>query len=314
MSWRSDNPLWPPSLREATGTVHHYTDAHGLKGMVENGVLWCSEAASLNDLDEVRCGWELVDSWLQRQPDTEAADALRAALNPAAEKGHEVFVLSASTSKDDANQWRLYGGRSAGYCVALDADVPLAVVANYKPHGHVATGLGTPLVDMASVSPWMHVLYDTKEATAALDELLPLVDAELKNIAQAATSTDHYDFLIQDFQADCYEVTAAIAHLIKASGFSGENEVRAVATTMFGERHLKYRAGAYGLTAYAELTERGTDPPDQVVRGSKRVPLLGVHLGPLLRPEHADTIKRLLRVNGYRTASRAVEASGLKLR
>ena len=322
---RPINELMPPSLREATGPVYHYTSAAGLLGLVGSRCLWASEATSLNDLAEVRHGWEVVKAWLAKQPSSEAADLLtEMAENPLEEK-HEVFVLSASTAGDDANQWRLYGQSGNGYAVGLDAGVALAAISDApeasptitSASGRRTINLGWLLGESATVSPWYHVLYSEDQAAAALQELLEATARELPTL-EAAADAEEFAELRDVLNGKALEALGTIAHLLKGPGFSGEREVRVVVTFLLADQHIRYRPGPNGIVSYGLLTRAGkSHPMTRVVHRSKKnsgkpLPILSVRLGPLLNEEHISTVKRLLVGNKLKSAD--VKVSTVKLR
>jgi hypothetical protein len=324
---RPANELLPPSLREATGSVFHYTSAAGLLGIVESGCLWASEASSLNDLAEVRRGWEVVRAWLdQRKSTSKGADLLAdLAENPLQEK-HEVFVLSASTAADDANQWRLYAQNGRGYAVELSASAQLAAVSRTPeakpPKGKSKSVFGWYLGEVVAVTPWYHVLYDMSDAAKALKELERATTKGLQRVARDATSFEHHSELMDDLRGMAYEALGAIAHLIKEPGFAGEREVRVVTTYLFANQHIQYRPGEHGVVSYGLLTRapRGHSTTrilhrpamNRHARPGRPLPIRSVRLGPLLGDEHTSTVKRLLAQNALTSAE--VRPSKVKLR
>lgn len=251
----------PASLREATEPVYHYTSSTGLLGLVQTGCVWASEATSLNDLAEVRHGWDVVKSWLARQPASEAVDLLTKVANDPFEKKHEVFVLSGSTARDDANQWRLYAQGGNGYALKLDPRVALAAISDAPEtkqilkakDGSRTLNIGWYLGESATVTPWYHVLYTEGEVAAALSELLTATDRELPKLADARDDVEYAQ--IRDvLYGQALEALGAIAHLVKGAGFSGEREVRVVATFMLANQHIRYRQGPHGIVSYGLLT------------------------------------------------------------
>src|SRR4051812_46887785 len=124
------NRLMPPSITTFRGSAFHYTSSAGLLGSLENKSIRASAASSLNDLGEVRQGWALIRRLLAELPESDAVDLLKRFADEPMRSEHEVFVLSASTRGDDANQWRLYADDGHGYAIELDASVPLAAVSD----------------------------------------------------------------------------------------------------------------------------------------------------------------------------------------
>ncbi|WP_104105425.1 DUF2971 domain-containing protein [Nocardioides sp. 616] len=299
-------------VRVATEPVFHYTGAGALIGLVQGRVLWASEAAGMNDRAEVRQGWRKIRLWLDSQPAGDAVDLLRNHAKDPLRRSHEVFVLCASTRPDDANQWRLYANRGNGYAVELDPAVSLTVATEYDvtpvSSGRMSFSAAG---DVVEVRPWMHVIYSEDEMVQALEALIDKIDATTASVRSSTADPDEKDQALQNFGEEAYNDLAEIAHLIKEPGFSGEDEVRIVVTFFMQQRHIKYRAGSYGIMGYAELV---TDPSGS---GSYRVlpkkdaeevlPIRSVRLGPLLHEEHVESVESFLRNNGLRgiTVSRS---------
>lgn len=320
----------PPSLREATGPVYHYTSSAGLLGVVESGCLWASEATSLNDLAEVRHGWDVVRAWLAEQPASKAAQLLTDLADDPLEKEHEVFVLSGSTAPDDANQWRLYAQTGNGYAVELNPHIELSAISDSPEakktvktdSGGRRVNVGWFFRESATVSPWYHVLYQETQVATALEELLSATARGLPRL-QAAVDDVERSEQRDVLYGKALEALGAIAHLIKGPGFSGEREVRVVATFLSADQHIRYRSGPHGVISYCLLT-RSPDghPPTRVLhwpknkhrgaRPGKPLPIRSVRLGPLLNGEHISTVQRLLASNGLQSAQ--VTRSTVQLR
>jgi len=298
--------VWLPSaVRRADGSVFHYTSAHGLLGIVKYGQVWASEASSLNDLAEVRQGWETISRLLKGFDESEGRQLLALLAKDPLKASHEVFVLSASTAGDDANQWRLYADAGKGYALELDGTVQLTVhtsVSADPPPDPTRRrwGIGQRAGDATTVTPWLHVFYTEDEVESALDELLAKVEGEISDLARASDK-DQQQFLAESLRDDAHEALATIAHLIKTPGFSGENEVRVVATFAIRGDHVCYRAGANGLIGYATLTQAPDGRGTSVLRPSEDttpvLPLKSVRIGPLLAKEQKNTLRGFLRLH-----------------
>lgn len=317
MGLMSPRSTFPTCLREATQPVFHYTSSAGLLGIAEHHGLWASEAGGLNDVAEVRQGWEFVRSWLDAQPTCDAIAYLQDLATKPLKQPHEVFVLCASTDGDDANQWRLYADGGRGYVVELDTAVDLSV-RSLTDSAAGSKGPGVRARDWVTVNPWLHVLYDEADRGRAMKEVLDHVVRELRRFDEGEYDDDPEagEHAGEDLQADAYEALATIAHLVKTSGFRGENEVRLVATFLWGDGNVRYRAGAYGIVGYVLINAR----PDGHMRRSvipsssttRPLPLRSVRLGPLVHAESRDTVRGLLRANGYTAAEVKVSAVPLR--
>ncbi len=322
----------PPSIRRANGSVFHYTSAAGLLGLVEGGSLWASEATSLNDLAEVRHGWEVVKSWLLQQPPSESAELLSEMAENPLEQEHEVFVLSGSTAPDDANQWRLYAQGGNGYSVEIDPAVRLAAFSDAPEAERVIDdGSGGTTINIAwffsenaSVSPWYHVMYTVDETETALRELLASTAKAISSMKAPGRELDDADRSEERdvLHGKALEALGTIAHLTKEPGFSGENEVRTVATFLAADEHIRYRPGTHGIIGYGLLCPCPDGHPfgrvfhrPGGIEGSRPagpLPIRSVRLGPLLHDEHVSTVRRLLSRNDLGDTD--VEFSAVRLR
>lgn len=343
-SWRG---MLPDTIRRATGSIYHYTSAAGLLGLVENGELWATEATGMNDLAEVRQGWEFIRKWVADQDQNDqVTKIILAACEPdnLMSRPDGIFMLCASTRADDANQWRLYGGRARGYAVELDASAALSALARDdsrsgalqpKTPASVRT-LGDlveafqALQEMAFISPWLHVLYSEERKVEALDRLAenarslwfdhvgpdPLEDPN-QDPGPDQDRKWQGGTWYTDFRDLVMAATAQVAHLMKSEGFSGEHEVRTIVQTPF-DACSKFRPTEAGIVRYVRLTAGttglGLRPP--IYRkdaGPLSVPLLHVCLGPLIdKDTNTATIEELLKRNGYTDAK--VSASLVPLR
>ena len=281
----------------------------------------------MNDLAEVRQGWDFIRRWLRDQPTDPIADTMRRAAgghHPASDV-EGVFMCCASTRADDANQWRLYGGAGHGYTVGLRASAPLAAMARSDERaakGSTASGSDRPrfrtLATTASVSPWLHVLYLADEKNAALDGLAANARADWNAIrATRFSDPEEYDAAGQEFADTVMTDLARVAQLMKSEGFAGENEVRVIVTVMF-DGCSRFRPSHGGVVRYVRLTGAPAKAAaGGVVYGNelsdKTLPVQSVRLGPLVNAQNnRRTIEALLGRNGLKAAD--VRVSGLPLR
>jgi hypothetical protein len=298
-------PFLPGVLRQATEIVYHYTSAQGLLGIIGNNSLWASEASSMNDIAEIDQGWLTIERLLKDKANSEARDKLLMVPDWARRRPAEVFLLSASARRDDANQWQNYADHGRGYALGLDPKGLLAVRSWAEEPGP-EEGLPTPsppLIDFAGavfVSPWRHVVYDEDAVSSALDELIEEVPRIRQRIHLAPTEEDY----VQQAEIEwisLWQSLEAVAHLYKPAGFSGENEVRATVTAIAPAAHVHFRSGSNGIISYVNLTS----PPDRhasVVRRKREhleppmgaLPIVEVMLGPGLPRVNLATVERLL--------------------
>lgn len=310
--WRG---LLPETVKRATGSVFHYTSPAGLLGLLQNGELWATESTGMNDLAEVRQGWAFIREWLERQSDDEAVRIMRWAAEEGGIVGalHDVYMCCASSRGDDANQWRLYAHGGRGYAVELDATTSLSAIAAQEARPttppRVPGRLYIKVTRTSSVGPWLGVLYTDADKLTALDGLLANARREVE-ILQTSEYLDegHHRHSQQALEDEIAGSLASLAQLMKADGFSGENEFRAVVTTVF-DGISKFRPTADGVVRYVRLTRSpaGLDSRDLVYEDEharREVPVLSVRSGPLLHRENGrKTLQVLLEHSGYGAAT-----------
>lgn len=59
---------WPSSQ-----PIYHYTTPQGLLGIVQSHSIWASEAAGLNELDEIHKGWDEIENYLETNQEETSA-------------------------------------------------------------------------------------------------------------------------------------------------------------------------------------------------------------------------------------------------
>lgn len=306
----------PSTIRTASGPVYHYTDSAGLLGLVENHELWATEATGMNDVAEVRQGWDFIRDWLDDQPRDPVSDIMRRAADPAhehpASRVDGIFFSCASTRPDDANQWRLYGGAGHGYAVGIDTDIPLVAMARSesrpkkaprRPPGRLRF---VTLGNSASVSPWLHVLYTDSEKAQALAGLLKKASNWWRSRrARGFDDEEARNLEGQEFADGLVTDLARVAQLMKSEGFEGENEVRVIATVML-DGCSRFRPTQSGVVRYLRLTGAPADyrGHEEIVYEreltAKTIPIESVRMGPLINVQNNEqTIRALLHRNGF---------------
>lgn len=307
-------------IPEVNEPVFHYTDASALQGMVENRVLWATEASAMNDPSEITQGLEFMATWLRRQTPDEAVTELLQTVERVQQEGHSgVYLLCGSTAGDDVNQWARYAADGHGYAVQLDPSVRLGVRQREDRVGHVKGRSPFYVLELgARVSPWLPVTYQDAEKERLLEELLDSarrdrdeLAAQLEEPTLAAglaakdeRASEHAVDLVADHDWRVLSAVTALSQLIKAPGYEGENEVRAVASTAL-QVNAHFRTTPYGLARYVEVVSNaggrgGTalvpyEDPHPLV-----LPITGVMLGPKLSERGEETIRDLLDRNGLR--------------
>ncbi|WP_169165058.1 DUF2971 domain-containing protein [Cellulomonas taurus] len=305
---------WTPPLAPADAPVYHYTTAVGLIGIMTNRELWATEASGLNDISEFRDGLTYLGTWMRETGGPMTGRILSMLKEDgywAPSRPSEVFVLSATLDRDDAAQWRLYGGRQAGYAVELDPAVPLGVISGDSSEPKESRFSMFNLGGESTVAPWCRVAYTTASKNKMLQSLLDWARDDDRAFRVRSRSMKRRgaseDFISDEaFLADERLKTAigTAAALIKPEGFRSEREVRAVASVGVPQLHTRFRATEYGIVRYLRLAAgEGSNVvvKDTQVDGrpKRRLPAQGVVVGPTPYFEQGrDTVVELCKVGG----------------
>jgi hypothetical protein len=108
--------------------LYHYTDAGGLKGIVENQEIWFTSVLHLNDPSEINYGIDAAKQELRELVNQSGGNEfLKEFCNHIefliTHNRHAVFgffVASFSRSADELGQWRAYGDDGRGFAVGLN--------------------------------------------------------------------------------------------------------------------------------------------------------------------------------------------------
>jgi len=116
--------------REAANSIsvplYHYTDAEGIKGIIESQQIWFTHYRHLNDPSELHFGMNVARSLLNEIAGTKPSPrwlfckCVEGILLP--EKFSSIsgfYIASFSRDHDDLAQWRAYGADGRGYALGL---------------------------------------------------------------------------------------------------------------------------------------------------------------------------------------------------
>jgi len=103
--------------------IFHYTSAEALQSIVNNKMLWASEALCMNDPTEgIHAGRVIADRLRERHTDVpEHLIRLFSDEKVADVLNNQAFVVSFCAGGDLLNQWRAYGLDGRGYAIGFDA-------------------------------------------------------------------------------------------------------------------------------------------------------------------------------------------------
>jgi hypothetical protein len=115
-------------------TLYHYTDFHGLKGIIESHSLRATFSRTLNDSTEQRHGEEFVRRALQEMVDHDLRDKIAAGMKDRPDR-YRSFVTCFCSDPNLLSMWRAYAYRGGGYCLGFDSS-ELRNLVNEQPSKH----------------------------------------------------------------------------------------------------------------------------------------------------------------------------------
>ena len=252
-------------------TLYHYTNAAGLKGILESKSFWATDHRFLNDTSEFQLGFKLISEAIsQREAKIKerSLDAWEMVQNlqvQAQHNGMHAFVASFTTNGDLLSQWRGYNG-GRGFAIGIDNDW---------------------LWENADAQSFklFKITYDTKEheniATNVAEQFLGMigVDKDPKLITQTVLGWWQY------------ALKAALT--IKDKNFSEECEYRLAHVGHTWPPNIQVRPGPGGLIPFLPCrfnVKAGIGGLETLSHGVQRI-----IVGPALRPQQISAVQALLR-------------------
>lgn len=237
----------PPSI------LYHYTNDVGLKGILEHGSLWLTDAFSLNDPAELRHGFShAIDTLNQRAASGPrerkifAKQFERFSIDKGVEEAAHFFVGCFSASGDDLGQWRAYADNGRGFALGFDT----ALLENgFVKSSDLPTGSGHTF----------KVVYNDKTAIRLqeriIDKALRLILLPHGKKFDANTLREYRREVLITTCMHCLQASLFFKH----EAYSSEAEYRFLQIHMAGPHAppvVKYRARPYGLVRYREYDWR----------------------------------------------------------
>jgi hypothetical protein len=283
----------PPQL------LFHYTNAAGMRGILDSSRLWATNYRFLNDASEVSYAMTMFTSVVQEQlancDSAVVAEFLDRTLRTANafDEMFDCYVACFCERDDLLNQWRVYAEAGGGYALGFASR---------------QIGLRTGELHPAQDFMLRKVVYNEKLQRQLLSEVLSLAAETLRDATKGVSVSDANNLIARC----CQFVRAEAADYIicfKHPAFSVEEEWRLCHIVGPGEdSHVLFREGAYGLTPYVSL-----DPSPMAGVHRDRLPLARITHGPVSDPTNVRfALQKLLRTKGYAFAE--VSGSMLPLR
>jgi len=265
------NPVDVPDV------LYHYTDASGLVGMLQSGVVWATDLRFLNDRQEQRhfCGASrsYVETVLSNDSASEAAKKLCIEIlkyHLISSNDHR-FVFSLSADSDDLSQWRGYGRDGRGYTVGLNG--PLI----FKTAEPDDAQFGFAKVE------YLHERQSGVISKIFDDILIELMKKTSNGIDEnlIEDAARWYDYAIENCSA-----------LNKHKSFVREGEWRVISVISEDEKdHIKVRSSGDRLVPYLDLYLAGE---------AEKLPVMSIGIGPgFAESDERHAVEALCRQHGY---------------
>lgn len=225
-------------------TLYHYTSLAGLKEIVEDQVLWASNAHYLSDMKEIQHAQDLLmHDIVERLPgaDAEAAEVLTQLRHWLLERGvgrHQLFLCSFTEEGNLLSQWR-----------------------GYTPHG-LGVSLGFPaslIVRLAAAQDYRLVkcVYDAERQQRLIASLIEAVFEAVRTTPGAGGKSGYYP-VFDTFIDDLLLLSAVLKH----GSFREEREWRVISPVYedLSDPAVRYRVGRFTLIPYRDFSiaaERG---------------------------------------------------------
>lgn len=223
--------------------LYHYTNAHGLFGMIKSKKIWASSYRYMNDSKEFEYGFDLIDE-IYPKPDTYP---LRSNISDQSFAEHLrrkkwdyesdcLFVSSFSEDENSLSQWRAYAGPHSGYTIGfrkseLENDGARLVACEYNKERQKA------------------VLKDL------IDGDLPVIRASFEKGLNDQGSKEHPD--LAEYFNNVDEIVLKIAQKatsFKHKSFSEEKEWRLViGPSNIPSKRILYRPSDTVIIPYVEI-------------------------------------------------------------
>ncbi len=289
----------PHSDRTTAKTVWHYTNATGLKGIIESTSLWATSTIALNDTREVEYGLDLVRGLWREMRVTEVQDAASRRLSDllgdelaSGTLALDIHVVSASTDDDSLNQWQGYA-EAQGYAIGFAPNLRFAPFA-------MSDAIPDDPVPM--LGAWYDVVYDPEVQRSMATESIEYALRFLRAPGPIEERGFHLPIIL-----------GTVIARLKHPAFAAEREVRMITADLGDDG---FRVGPHGIVPFKTLMPADPNGHLVVTAPWSLLPIVGVRCGPTDSPSGALSarrgVERLLRAYGYGEAQ--VDSSSVPYR
>lgn len=258
--------------------IYHYTGPDGLHSMLSSGHIWATDAAYMNDPNELRYGYDVLAEVVVRERRLQRVQADLCALieRVAHDKimNGRVYLASFCEDGDLLSQWRAYGAFGAGFAIGLRRHFLLGRSEKERP-------------PFRKLSP---VLYDRRRQERILREWLG-------KVVNPDRLTEQVEFRLLELFSD-------VLMTFKHPSYEAEGEWRLVqfgrVLAGYGSPEMvvtppHFRVRKDGIIPYADLDltrSQGT------LRG--KLPVVEIVCGPTVHRERGlKAIRQLAEAQGF---------------
>lgn len=255
--------------REPPALLCHYTDQHGLLGIISNCEIWATNVNNLNDRTEFEYARELVLSLIKSRMEKESDERNKRHLgylrNAAYKAGINICVTSWSSSIDDLSQWRAYSGPGTGYSIELK---------------------GSSLRELAVAQDFIFAacIYDKSTQERVLGSLIDEnLNRNIKLEIEHPPTAKHELFMLEHNGGDFAYHINRYAAFFKHPKFEAENEWRLISKPLHVSK-MDFRPGNSTIASHFRFSLRD----DSEGAGEPTIRVESVHVGPCPEPELAQ--------------------------
>lgn len=272
-------------MKQLPKTIYHYTSSKGLHGILSSGVLYFTDSLFLNDRNERKNFYLLLEeylkTWNQGQRDIllqryfRPPDYITRCLektDPAQEDATRYFVLSCSEEKDSLPMWNYYtrSANAAGYNIHFEANSLIKQLKSHPVLKQLKTGTQSLMC--------RRVVYDEEIKRKALQQVLKRFSHQWERAESGKEQSRLLSALDRKFEA--------MSLFYKDRAFAHEGEIRIVIPSC--NRKIHRLTGSKENQPYRFRQVRGAQTPylalDVLEKGKA---ITGVTAGPALDKETA---------------------------
>lgn len=223
-------------------TLYHYTDIHGLLGIIRDKKIWASRLEYMNDALEGKYLNSLLMKHLselivtsESKDKSDGIEVVRNMLHELTAKsdGSDVYVFSLSEKPDLLSQWRGYTPQG-GYCIGFGVN---------------------PLIEIGRINDLsLHACsYDAENNREIVGNIIDTHFEE--NVNWPDLETNKTEFL-RNCQSVAFRLLSLLkskSSLMKHESFSEESEWRIHGDVISTNENVKYRASGKYIRPYVEL-------------------------------------------------------------